>query len=227
MFIKPQFFPMGERALVVELGHRIDVNLSCEIAALARRLRASAPAGVTDIVPAYTTLTLHYDPAIIGAEPYDVMVAAVAERLLEENDEPQVTGRHVEIPVCYGGRYGQDLESLAASIRLGMEEVIRIHSQVCYRVHMLGFVPGFAYLGGLDARIAVPRHVTPRSRVPAGSVAIGGGQPCLGGDHGVRAHHRRRAHRRDQEVARAHPLSDEVGRRRGRSGVVALTACFV
>ncbi|MEQ1880175.1 MAG: 5-oxoprolinase subunit PxpB [Burkholderiales bacterium] len=176
MFFKPQFFPMGDRALVVELGHRIDVDLSCEIAALARRLRACALPGVTDIVPAYTTLTLHYDPALIGAEPYDAMVAAVAGHLLLENDEPRSAGRYVEIPVCYGGRYGQDLESLSASIGLGMKEVIRIHSEARYQVHMLGFVPGFAYLGGLDTRIAVPRHATPRARVPAGSVAIGGEQ---------------------------------------------------
>jgi inhibitor of KinA len=176
MFSKPQFFPMGDRALVVELGHRIDLDLSRAIATLARRLRATAITGVTDIVPAYTTLTLHYDPAAIGAEPYDTMVAVVAKHLLEEIDEPPPAARHVEIPVCYGGRYGQDLESLAASIGLGMEEVVRIHSGARYQVHMLGFVPGFAYLGGLDARIAVPRHATPRAKVPAGSIAIGGEQ---------------------------------------------------
>ena len=176
MKLKPRFFPMGDRALVIEFGHRIDVELSRAIAGIAAGLRAIPLPGVTDVVPAYTTLTLHYDPAIVGADPYDAMMAAVSEHLLSDFDETLPPSRRVEIPVCYGGRHGEDLESLAASLGLRTEEVIRIHSEAEYQVQMLGFIPGFAYLGGLDARIAAPRHATPRSSVPAGSVAIGGEQ---------------------------------------------------
>ncbi len=85
----------------------------------------------------------------------------------------------VEIPVCYGGALGEDLETLARSRGLSAEAVVAIHSGVTYHVHMLGFVPGFAYLGGLDERLATPRRATPRPRVPAGSVAIADGQTAI------------------------------------------------
>jgi inhibitor of KinA len=161
------------------------------IAAAATRLRQSPPPGVLDIVPAYTTLTLHYDPAAVsaGATPYEALTEQVEAWLRSELVAPPPPGRVVDIPVCYGGRYGEDLEQLAHSHGLSPDEVAALHSSTEYHVHMLGFVPGFAYLGGLDPKLATPRRQSPRSQVPAGSVAIGGEQtgiyslPTPGGWH--------------------------------------------
>jgi inhibitor of KinA len=177
----PRLFPMGDQALVAEFGDRIDPVLSAQIAALAQRLRESLPIGVLDIVPAYTTLTLHYDPIAVGAgeSPYEALAETIGEWLKIQTVEASTAGQIVEIPVCYGGAFGEDLEALARKRNLTVAEVIAIHSGASYHVHMLGFVPGFAYLGGLDARLATPRRDTPRPRVPAGSVAVAGEQTCV------------------------------------------------
>ena len=174
----PRVVPLGDRALVVEFGNTIDPVLSSRIAALAARMRASPPPGVQDIVPTYATLAIHYEPAEVGSgdSPYEILAETVETWLREQPEDVASTGRSIEIPVCYGNGYGEDLDEVASRCGLPADEVIRTHSSGDYHVHMLGFVPGFAYLGGLDKRIATPRRATPRSRVPAGSVAIGGEQ---------------------------------------------------
>ena len=181
MLPAPRFFPMGDQALIVEFGERIDTLLSAQIAALAQGLRESRPIGVLDIVPAYTTLAVHYDPAAVGAgaSPYETLAALIADWLQAQSIEMAAVGRSVEIPVCYGASFGEDLALLAHTHGLSADEVIAIHSASVYHVHMLGFVPGFAYLGGLDARLATPRRDTPRPHVPPGSVAIAGEQCCI------------------------------------------------
>lgn len=172
----PRIVPMGDSALVVEFGDEPRPELSAHIAAIAGRLRVSPPAGVLDVVPTYTTLAVHYDPALIeeGDSPYDTLACEIEEWLRGEPPESVVPGRLIEIPVCYGGKFGEDLEPIAARIGLQATEVANLHSSARYYVYMLGFVPGFAYLGGLDPRLATPRRGVPRPRVPAGSVAIGG-----------------------------------------------------
>jgi len=169
---------MGDQALIIEFGDRVDAVLSARIAMLAQRLRASLPIGVLDIIPAYCTLALHYDPAAVGSgtSPYEALAEIIGNWLQTQPVESPAAGRLVEIPVCYGGTFGEDLETLALARNLSAREVIAIHSGTDYHVHMLGFVPGFAYLGGLDARLETPRRDTPRPRVPAGSVGIGGEQ---------------------------------------------------
>ncbi len=178
MLPNPRLVPMGDRALVIEFGDRLDPELSARIAAAAQQLRASPPPGVLDIVPAYTTLALHYDPAVIGAgtTPYEALIEQIESWLHAQADAELLPGRLVEIPVCYGDGLGEDLEELARHHGLMPDEVIEIHCGTDYRVHLIGFVPGFAYLGNLDSRIATPRRDAPRPRVPAGSVAIGGDQ---------------------------------------------------
>lgn len=169
---------MGDQALIVEFGERIDITLSAHIAALAQQLRDSRPIGVLDIVPAYATLALHYDQAAVGAgaSPYETLCDIIGQWLQTQSAAAAALGRRIEIPVCYGGAFGPDLDALARAAGLSSDEVIALHSGGTYHVHMLGFVPGFAYLGGLDARIAMPRRDTPRAHVPAGSVGIAGQQ---------------------------------------------------
>ena len=178
MLPNSRLIPMGDRALVIEFGDRLDPELSARIAAAAQHLRASPPPGVLDIVPAYTTLALHYDPAVIGAgtTPYEALIEQVEAWLHAQADAKLSPGRLVEIPVCYGSGVGEDLEELARQHGLTPEEVVSIHASTDYRVYLLGFVPGFAYLGDVDPRIATRRRDTPRPHVPAGSVAIGGDQ---------------------------------------------------
>ncbi|HEX4986198.1 MAG TPA: 5-oxoprolinase subunit PxpB [Burkholderiales bacterium] len=179
MTTPPRIYPMGDRAVLVEFGSRIDAALSRRIAALARRLRAQPPAGVLDVVPAYTTLAVHYDPAALGAGAYEALAQSLGTWLTREAGDEPPPARTVEIPVCYGGAYGEDLEAVASRCGMTAAGVVALHSGAAYHVHMLGFVPGFAYLGGLDARLAVPRRDSPRTRVPAGSVAIAGGQTAV------------------------------------------------
>ena len=173
-----RILPLGDRALVIEFGGPSSPILSARIAAAARRLRGSSPPGVLDVVPAYSTLTLHFDPASIsrGDTPFEALAEQVGAWLNDEPGNATPPSRQVEIPVCYGGAFGEDLETLARQHGLSTGEVIAIHSGAEYAVHMLGFVPGFAYLGGLDPRLFTPRRSAPRLRVPAGTLGIGGEQ---------------------------------------------------
>lgn len=179
--LNARIVPMGDQALIIEFDSRIDPALSAQIAALAQRLRDSRPIGVLDIVPAYATLALHYDPAGVGAGalPFEALSETIGAWLQTQTFDAEPAGRLVEIPVCYGGEFGEDLTGLAAARGLTPEKVIELHSGATYCVHMLGFVPGFAYLGGLDSRLATPRRETPRARVPAGSVAIADEQTAV------------------------------------------------
>ncbi len=178
MLSNPRLIPMGDRALVIEFGDRPDPELSARIAAAAQHMRASPPPGILDIVPASTTLALHYDPVLIGVgtTPYEALIQKIETWLHEQAEAKLPQGRLVEIPVCYGGSFGEDLDEVARQHGLTPEAVATIHAGTEYHVYMLGFVPGFAYLGDLDARIATSRRDTPRARVPAGTVAIGGAQ---------------------------------------------------
>ena len=160
--------PLGDRALQVVLGDAPDEPTRRRIAAAAGRLRGVP--GVIECVPGFTSLTVHYDPL---AAPLERALPALLGGL-EEGREGE--GRWVEIPVCYGGDAGPDLEAVAALHGLAADEVVALHAAAEYRVHLIGFVPGFPYLGGLDPRLHTPRRDTPRTAVPAGSVGIGGGQ---------------------------------------------------
>jgi inhibitor of KinA len=145
---------------------------------VAEHLLQQAPAGVRDVVPAVCTVALHYDPLLVeqlreGATPYDALAQQVTERLATLDPAGRATGREIEIPVCYGGTFGEDLAALAEGHGLSVDEVIALHGAPVYRVQMLGFAPGFAYLAGLDPRLSTPRRPTPRTRVPGGWHLIG------------------------------------------------------
>jgi KipI family sensor histidine kinase inhibitor len=173
--------PLGDRALIVELGQRVDPAISARARAVAEHLLRARLPGVTDVVPAFTTVGIHYRPEALagGGTPHGRMREQV-EAILARGIAPQgAAARVVEVPVCYGGEFGPDLAEVAAACKLTPDEVIALHAASPHVVHMLGFAPGFPYMGGLDARLGVPRRATPRIAVPAGSVAIARDQSAI------------------------------------------------
>jgi inhibitor of KinA len=164
---------LGDRAVVVQLGERIDREVFDRVQALWQYLEQAAIPGIVELVPAYTTVTIYYDP--LRTTYAEVRIAA--ERSLADGTaSAAAAARTIEIPVCYGGEFGVDLEYVAERSGATTGEVIAIHCSAIYRVHMLGFTPGFPYLGGMPERIATPRRAAPRLKVPAGSVGIAGSQ---------------------------------------------------
>lgn len=163
----------GDSLVILELGTTIDPHQHARVVQLAAALSAAALPGVTDIVPAYGTIGLHFHPLQTDL----ALLQSTAQRLEARlDDAPAVMGPLHEIPVRYGGEDGPDLGEVAAFAGCTEDVVITRHSQVEYRVYLLGFVPGFAYLGVVDATIAAPRRRVPRERVPAGSVGLAGAQ---------------------------------------------------
>jgi inhibitor of KinA len=165
--------PAGDSALVVEMEERIDPAINRSIVALARELEGASLPGVRDIVPAYRSLTVYFDPL---RTDHTGLMDWLNEALQRSEPMPEQMGRLVEIPVCYGGEYGPDLAEVARFADLSEADVIERHTAPIYQVFMLGFVPGFAYLAAVDPRIAAPRRPEPRPRVVAGSVGVAGEQ---------------------------------------------------
>jgi inhibitor of KinA len=169
----PSVVPLGDTAALVQIGDRIDRNTFLRIRALADSLERSPSRGMLEYVPAFTTLAVYYDPLVVSFDDISAQLAsAVSDSGATDNLQPRI----VQIPVCYGGDFGPDLDQVAAHTGLSSDEVIAIHSGAEYLVHMLGFAPGFPYLGGMSPRIAAPRRDSPRLKVPAGSVGIAGEQ---------------------------------------------------
>jgi inhibitor of KinA len=171
--------PVGDRCLLVRVGTTVDEATSAQIHALVQRLRERPIEGVRDIAPAFTTVALHYRPECFGPRPFARLKELLLERLGEPLAISAVGTRVIEVPVCYGGELGPDLDEVAAKCRLDVEQVIAIHLASRHRVYMLGFAPGFPFIGGLDARLAMPRRSTPRTRIAPGSVAIQRDQTCI------------------------------------------------
>jgi KipI family sensor histidine kinase inhibitor len=176
--------PLAEGALLLRFGDGIDPPTNARVHAAASALRDAGLAGITDIAPAYATLLLRFDPFAWDREN-GTLPEAVTRKLdpgLRRDDGPDGAPRAsaarntVEIPVCYDSGCGPDLATVAEHARLSRDEVVARHTAPEYSVAMLGFAPGFPYLLGLEASLHVPRRATPRTRVPAGSVAIGGAQ---------------------------------------------------
>ena len=180
-----QIIPLGDSALILEIGSQIDEPTHQRVqAALALLEKASLP-GVVELVPAYTTVTVFYDPlvAVEAGAPVEGLAGWLGEKITEcvGNPRPGWGGlkRRVEIPVCYGGEFGPDLAEVAQRTGLSAEEVVRLHQGAEYLVYMLGFSPGFAYMGGLPKELMLPRKSVPRTSVPAGSVGIANNQSCI------------------------------------------------
>ena len=169
-----RLLPEGEGGLLVELGDGIDPDVNATVHALARAVVQRLGAGVLEVVPSYASLLVIFDPLRLSRERLKARVAAIAREV--EGIRAVPPRRVVELPVCYGGELGPDLEDVARAVALSPAEVIARHSAPVYRVYLLGFTPGFPYLGGMDPRLACPRLPSPRVRVPAGSVALAGPQ---------------------------------------------------
>ena len=163
----------GDAALVVELPPRIDPLINARLVAIADTLRARCGSAVQDAVVGYCTLTIYFDPLQVDPRWLEAEVLAVSR---DTEAAPVVEGALVEIPVCYGGELGPDLDDVAQRIGCSAAEVIALHAAPEYRVYVVGFVPGFAYMASVDERLALPRRSSPRTKVPAGSVAIAAGQ---------------------------------------------------
>ena len=167
-----RFLPCGDQAVTVEWGSTIDENINRQVHAFARKVEELSHPAITEVVPTYRSATVHYRPEVFSYEELNQLLAPLAQGSAEESEELPV----VEIPVCYGGEYGPDLEEVAQHCSLTPEEVIARHTAPTYRIYMLGFTPGFPYLGGMDPSIAAPRRKEPRIHIPAGSVGIAGEQ---------------------------------------------------
>jgi inhibitor of KinA len=165
--------PAGESALVVEFEERIDPVVNDRAIALADGLQAAAIPGVRDVVPTYRSVAVFFDPLRTN---YDALVDRLEIEVAKPAAAATAARVPIRIPVCYGGDFGPDLPAVAAFASASEAQVIAMHTAIEYRVFMLGFVPGFAYMGIVDDRIAMPRHSTPRVRVPLGTVGIAGVQ---------------------------------------------------
>jgi inhibitor of KinA len=173
MNTRPRIVPLGDSALLVQFGEEIDLEINLRVHALDAFLRAAKPSHIVETVPAYATLLVQYDPIAITYAQASDWVKAEMDRV-----DPLVSrkSRRIEVPVRYGGEAGPDLEFVATFHHLTTREVVRLHCAREYVIFMMGFTPGFPYMGKLDEAIITPRLESPRTRVPAGSVGIAGGQ---------------------------------------------------
>lgn len=173
--------PLGDTAAYVELATTLDLGANARAQRLAAALRARKLAWIRDVVPTLGGVALHFDPDHPGF-PQDALqkAQALVDQCLAKGLPPaQEPGRMIEVPVCYDPDLALDLDAVAGRARLAPDEVVRRHAAAEYRVLMVGFAPGHPYLGGLDPALAVPRRATPRTRVPAGSIAIANQQSVI------------------------------------------------
>ncbi|SDK02781.1 5-oxoprolinase subunit PxpB [Sediminibacillus albus] len=170
------FFPLSENAIMIDYGEEIRPEINKRIHQLSSAISAKPFPGFIESVPAYTTLTVYYNPlAINSRQPYE-QACFYIEKYLPFIQEQSLESRTVHLPVCYDEEFALDLAEVADRNNLSVKEVIKLHTNQEYYVYFIGFAPGFPFLGGLDPSIAAPRRRTPRRKTPAGSVGIAGRQ---------------------------------------------------
>jgi len=171
--------PLGDSALLVEYSSEIDAGVNAAVLAASERVRQSRLSGVRDVVPAFASFAVHFDPIVADVTALRGVIARAAAAA-PDVQVPEAAA--LEIPVCYGGAFGPDLPGVATWAGCTSEQVVAAHTGRSYRVFMVGFLPGFPYLAPVDDRIAMPRRDSPRPHVAAGSVGIAGRQtgiyPC-------------------------------------------------
>ena len=173
LFPKPVFRLVGDRGVLVEYGNIISQEINRKVRTVTTALNLERPEGIVEVIPTYRSLLIIYDPLIINLTSLENELESIEDRL-DGLDIP--LPRTVEIPVLYGGEYGPDIEFVAQAHNLTVDDVVRIHSGASYQIYMIGFTPGFPFLGGLPEVLHTPRIETPRAFVPAGSVGIANNQ---------------------------------------------------
>jgi len=168
--------PAGDEAVSVELGDEISVAINTRVRALEFLIQQKALAGVVETVPTFRALLVYYDPAQVGFDDLCATIADLAEQATPAALPPP---RLVELPCCYERGHGLDLEAAATRLRLAPDELVRLHAGADYLVYFIGFTPGLPYMTGMPDRLTLARLDTPRVKVPAGSVGIGGTQCCI------------------------------------------------
>jgi 5-oxoprolinase (ATP-hydrolysing) subunit B len=179
----PRLLPSGDSAITVEFSRHINDAANQRVLALDRLLARETIAGVTETVPTYRSLLVHYDPVQIGFDALGAKLDALAQQPVP----PTTTTRRWRIPVVYGGEHGIDLEDVAKALNTTPDDIVARHVAGDYRVAMIGFTPGWSYLSGLDHSLQMPRRQNPRLLTPSGTVSIGGvqtGVQCLAGPSG-------------------------------------------
>ena len=172
--MKPTISPVGDRAISIDFGQVIDPTINRHIRQTIERIKALQLEGIIELVPTYCALLVEYDAMLYSYSEICNIIEPTLEEGMANTTNELVTV--VEVPTVYGGEFGPDLSFVASHNHLSEDEVISIHSGTDYLVYMLGFIPGFTYLGGMDPRIATPRLSSPRTLIPAGSVGIAGEQ---------------------------------------------------
>jgi inhibitor of KinA len=174
IYKRPRMSPLGDCAVVIAFGDEIDEAINRRVKAFWDRLAAASLPAIVELIPTFTNVTIIYDPLRTSHQDLIPEIGRIIEAL-----PAQISGaeaRTIEIPVCYGGDFGPVLESVAEHNDLSPDVVVAIHGESTYPVYMIGFAPGFPYLGGVSERISAPRLDTPREKIPAGSVGIAGRQ---------------------------------------------------
>jgi KipI family sensor histidine kinase inhibitor len=160
---------MGDRGLLVELGEKISPDVNRRVQQLMRQIERNRLPGVRELAPGYRSLLVVFDPLTIAPAE---LKGRITEICAQPSGADPAPGKRLTVPVFYGGDYGPDLQWVADHLRISVDEVIRLHTATTYRVYMIGFTPGYPYMGELPLQLAVPRRSTPRTRVPKGSVGI-------------------------------------------------------
>jgi inhibitor of KinA len=176
IYAEPRFLPCGDLALSVELGDDINREVNARVLALEYLIQQRRVSGVTETVPSYRSLLVYYDPLVVG---WGALTKSLHALWREARPEVLPPARTVEVPCCYGGDLGFELEAAAEKIGLPADEVARLHADADYYVYFVGFTPGLPYMTGMPDRIFIPRLVQPRLKTPPGSVSIGGIQCCI------------------------------------------------
>lgn len=172
--MKPTISPVGDRAISIDFGQLIDPKINRHIRQTIERIKELQLEGIIELVPTYCALLVEYDAMLYSYSDICNIIEPTLEEGMTDTTNELVTV--VEVPTVYGGEFGPDLSFVATHNHLSEDEVVSIHSGTDYLVYMLGFIPGFTYLGGMDSRIATPRLSSPRTLIPAGSVGIAGEQ---------------------------------------------------
>jgi inhibitor of KinA len=174
-------FPLGDSAITIDFGNTIDESVNRKVMSLFCQLKKHAFTGMIEAVPAYSSLTIHYNvPAVkkIAKDQlaYDWVKTNIETFIIQNEGEPESKSRLMRIPVCYDKEYGYDLDAIAFTKKLSIEEIIQLHTAETYKVYLLGFLPGFPYMATLNEKLTMPRRSQPRLSLPAGSVGIAGRQ---------------------------------------------------